>query len=210
MLDSEDFLIKILHYWQNVSQGLVSADTGGAIGRSSGPGPLNSIKQKICNAVPNGRVTGVSDGVGAVGASVGGGEIVMNYDTGQVSAFGFGGFQGGRNGVASATAYTGLAWGLNGDNSNYSGGFTGFSAGTNVGIFGDRSSGGLTGGFGGMVPRRGPGTVTVVGASASVSLVGRFTYGLNATNYTHPAQLGRFWAFTPVDWVYYFERSVCR
>jgi hypothetical protein len=91
----------------------------------------NSTNQKICNSIPNGRVIGVSGGAGALGATVAGGEIVLNYDTGQISAFGFGGFQGGWNGVLSATAYTGLAWGLNGNNSNYSGGFSGFSFGTN-------------------------------------------------------------------------------
>ena len=124
--------------------------------------------------------------------------------------FFFGGLQGGWNGVLSATAYSGFAWGLNGDNSNYSGGFSGFSAGTNVGVFGNSSSGGLTGGPGGVVPSSGPGTVTVVGASASASLVGKFTFGLNATNYTNPIQLGKFWAFTPSDWANYFARRGCR
>ncbi len=153
---------------------------------------------------------GVSGGAGGLGATVAGGELVLNYDTGQVSAFGFGGLQGGWNGVLSATAYTGLAWGLYSDNSNYKGGFSGFSAGTNLGIFSDRSSGGLTGGTGGMVPSRGPGTVTVVGATASASLIGRFSFGVNATNYSNPIQLGKFWAFTLADWANYFARSVCR
>jgi hypothetical protein len=47
---------------------------------------------------------GVNGGVGAMGGTIGGGEVVLNYDSGQVSAFGFGGLQGGWNGVLSATA----------------------------------------------------------------------------------------------------------
>jgi len=110
----------------------------------------------------------------------------------------------------SATAYTGYAWGLNGDNSNYSGGFSGFSAGTNAGVFGDRSSGGVTSGPGGLVPSSGPGTVTIVGVNVSASLLGKFSFGLNATNYSKPLQLGSFWAFTTADWSNYLARRVCQ
>jgi len=63
-----------------------------------------------------------------VGSPGVGGELVVNYDSGQVSAFAFGGFQVGWNGGVSGSAYTGFVWGLNGSNSNYSGGFTGVAA----------------------------------------------------------------------------------
>jgi RHS repeat-associated protein len=52
---------------------------------------LTAIKKKICDTIPSGRTVGVSGALGAVGSVVGGGEIVINYNSGQVSAFGFGG-----------------------------------------------------------------------------------------------------------------------
>ena len=88
-----------------------------------GVAPNKSLTQKICSALPTGRTFGVSGGLGGVGSVGGGGEIVINYQSGQVSAFGFGGVQVGWNGGASGSAYTGFVYGLNGSNSNYSGGF---------------------------------------------------------------------------------------
>lgn len=75
---------------------------------------------------------GVSGGVGGVGSVVGGGELVINYDSGQVSAFGFGGGQVGWNGGLSASVYGGFVWGLNSSNSNYSKGFTGVNGGAGL------------------------------------------------------------------------------
>jgi hypothetical protein len=67
----------------------------------------------------------------------------------------------------------------------------------------------MTENIGGICFGSGPDTVTVVGVSASASLFGKFTFGLNATNYTNPLQLGKFWAFTPSDWSNYFARRGC-
>lgn len=79
----------------------------------------NSLKSQVCSAIPSGRVAGVSGSVGAVGSFLGGGEVVMNYNTGQMTAFAYGGAQVGWNGVVGASAYTGFVYGLNGSNSNY-------------------------------------------------------------------------------------------
>jgi hypothetical protein len=126
-----------------------------------GVAPSN-LKQKICSALPTGRTVGVSGGLGGVGSVGGGGEVVINYQSGQVSAFDFGGVQVGWNGGASGSAYTGFVYGLNSSNSNYSGGFTGVNGGAGFGGFAARSSGGLTGGAGGLLPTSG---VTAAGVS---------------------------------------------
>ena len=133
--------------------------------------PNNSLirlKQKICSAILSGRTFGVSGGLGGVGSVGGGGEVVINYNSGQVSALGFGGVQVGWNGGASGSAYTGFVYGLNDSNSNYSGGFTGVNGSAGYEGFVARSSGGLTGGASGLLPTRG---VTVVGGSFGVGLL---------------------------------------
>jgi hypothetical protein len=62
-----------------------------------------------------------------------------------------------------------------------------------------------------MIPSNGNGTVTVVGATALVSLVGKASGSLNATSYTkNPLQLGKFWAFTLSDWSNYVARKGCQ
>ena len=71
---------------------------------------------------------GASGGLGGVGSVGVGGEVVLNYNSGQVSAFGFGGVQADWNGGASGWVYTGFVYGLNNSNSNYSGGLTGMMA----------------------------------------------------------------------------------
>ena len=166
-------------------------------------------KNTICSAFPSGRTTGVSGALGAVGSGEAGGEVVVNYDSGQVSAFGFGGLQGGWNGVASGSLYSGFVWGLNSSNSNYSGGFTGVVAGGTVGGFAASSSGGLTSGPAGLAPSSG---VKVVGGSVGASLVGPFSGGVNATNYSDPVQLGKYWGFGPneLDWLLYAARQACK
>lgn len=172
---------------------------------------IRLLQQKICGTIPSGRVVGVSGGAGGLGATVGGGELVLNYNSGQISAFGFGGFQAGWNGVLSASAYTGVAWGLNSSNSNYAGGFTGFNVGTPAGGgFVATSSGGVTNGVGGLSPSTGSGSVTVAGGSIGLALLGKFQGGLSGTNYTQPLQLGKFWAFSIADWGNYIARRVCQ
>ena len=167
------------------------------------------IKRTICGLVPSGRVMGVSGGVGGTGGAEGGLELVLNYDSGQISGFAFGGVQGGWNGVFSGMLYSGFVYGLNGSNSNYSGGFTGFNGGAGLGVFGASSSGGLTGNLQGLVPN---GTVKAGGVSVGASLVGAFSGGVTATQYTNPLQLGKNWAFalSPVDELIYDMRQVCK
>jgi hypothetical protein len=131
---------------------------------------------------------------------------VLNYNSGQVSAFAFGGFQLGWNGGISGSGYSGFIYGLNNSNSNYSGGFTGFNVGAGPGIFGASSSGGLTGGISGLVPN---GNVTVGGFSLGGGLLTGISGGVTATNYTDPVQLGRFWAFTPLDDMLFGARQAC-
>jgi hypothetical protein len=188
-------------------------DVGPAIenGNVIFPETITSPASLVCGIIPSGRVIGASIGVGGVGAATGGGELVLNYDTGQVSGFGFAGFQMGWNGVLSASGYTGVAYGLSNDNSNYKGGFSGASFGIPIGgIFRSVSSGGLTQGTAGLTPSRGSGTVSVTGVSVGAALVGKWSGGANATNYTPALQLGKFWAFTPLDMAYYFARQACK
>jgi hypothetical protein len=123
-------------------------------------------------------------------------ELILNYDTGQISAFAFGGAQVGWNGAATGTLYQGNVYGLNGTNSNYSGPFTGGNvSGKVAGVFGAKS-----------------GPVYAVGGSASVSLLsGPFSFGANRTVYSSPLQLGRFWAFQDQDYYMFLGRQIaCR
>jgi RHS repeat-associated protein len=182
---------------------------GSGTGGSGGAGTANpGLKQKICSAIPSGRTTGASGGVGGVGSPGGGGEVVVNYNSGQVSAFGFGGLQVGWNGGLSGSVYSGFVWGLNNSNSNYSGGFTGVNGGAGLGGFAASSSAGLTGGPSGLIPN--PRGVTASGASLGGGLLGGFSGGATATNYTNPVQLGKFWAFSPLDWALYLARKGCQ
>lgn len=125
----------------------------------------------------------------------------MNYNSGQVSAYAFGGVQVGWNGGISGSVYSGFVWGLNNSNSNYSGGFTGVNGAAGLGGFAASSSGGLTGGPSGLIPN--PRGVTTAGVSFGAGVLGGFSGGVTATNYTNPAQLGKFWAF-------YLARQVCQ
>ena len=161
-----------------------------------------------CEAVPSGRTLGASGGIGGVGSVGSGAELVVNYDTGQVSAFAFGGLQVGWNGGVSGSVYAGFIYGLNGSNSNYSGGFTGVNGAAGAGGFAASSSGGLTGGTRGLVPN---GAVRVGGVSYGTGLLGGFSGGVTVTNYTTPAQVGKYWGFglNPVDWLLVAARQAC-
>ena len=120
---------------------------------------------------------GASGTLGLIGEPTGGVELVLKYDSGQISAFAFGGAQIGWNGGASGTLYQSNVYNLNNSNSNYAGGFKGVNG-----------SGPIIGGFAAHAPG-----VTAVGASVGVSLLGGpFTFGVNRTEYTKPLQLGRF------------------
>jgi hypothetical protein len=148
--------------------------------------------------------------------SVGGGfEEVVNYNSGQVSGFYFGGGQLGWNGGASGSLYSGYVYGLNDSNSNYAGGFTGVNGGAGPGGFVASSSGGLTGlannGLSGLaVNPSAPNAVTVGGLSFGAGLLGGFSGGITATNYSSPIQMGKFWAFDALDWALYAQRQICK
>jgi hypothetical protein len=132
----------------------------------------------------------------------------MNYNSGQVSVFAFGGLQVGWNGALSGSVYTGFVNGLDSSNSNYAGGFTGFNAGAGAGGFVAASSGGLAGGPEGWIPN--PRAVTAGGVSLGAGVLGGFTFGGTVTNYTNPMQLERFSTFGPFDALLYVARQACR
>jgi hypothetical protein len=168
--------------------------------------PKNGIKAKVCSAIPSGRTQGVSGGIGGIGSVGGGAEVVVNYNSGQTSAFAFGGLQLGWNGGVSGSVYTGFVYGLNSSNSNYSGGFTGVNGGAGLGGFVASSSGGMTHGVSGLSPT---GEVKAVGVGLGAALLGGFSGGVSATNYANPLQLGKFAAFTPADFLLYAARQLC-
>lgn len=166
---------------------------------------IGRIKDTLCTAMPTGRTMGVSGGVGGVGAAIAGAEVVMNYNSGQISGFTYGGVQVGWNGVASASLYEGYVYGLNDSNSNYSGGFTGLTAAAGPGAFAAAGSGGMTSGGAGMIPT---GPVKAFGASIGAGLVGGFSGGVSITNYSEPTQMGKLWGFAPKDRFWYTARQV--
>ncbi|MBW8882585.1 MAG: hypothetical protein JF615_14525 [Asticcacaulis sp.] len=176
---------------------------------------LGGAGEAACAALPSGRTQGVSAGLGGLGGGEAGGEEVLNYRTGATSGFGFAGAFFGWNGGASVTASTGFAWGLNDDNSNYAGGFSGASlSGPAIGGFVARSSNSFQAGTGikGFVPAPigTKGAVTVVGLSVGANLTGGAGGGVHFTNYTRPVQLGRFgpgWTFS--DYIMYGLNQFC-
>ena len=102
--------------------GTGSGPGGGGSG-AHGESTVQKVKKAVCSALPEGRTVGVSGGIGGIGGQTGSLELVVNYNTGQVSGFVSGGFQAGWNGVAQASASTGFIYGdLMADNSGYKGG----------------------------------------------------------------------------------------
>lgn len=146
---------------------------------------------------------------GGVGGLEGGGEIVFNYNSGQVSAFGFTGGHVGWNGGASATVFSGMVYGLNNSNSNYSGGFAAVGGGVGLGGFLAVSSGGsrglMSGGPGALAPN---GQVGVVGLTLGASLAGGFSAGASATDYSNPRQLGKLTGFGTLDVLFFAARQL--
>jgi RHS repeat-associated protein len=171
---------------------------------------LTATKNKVCSALPQGRTVGVSGGIGGVGGQTGSLELVINYNSGQISGFASFGLQVGWNGGAQGSAFTGFLYGqLNSNNSGYAGGFSTISG--SVGPFGgfhSSSSGGWTQGAQGLVPN---GNVTATGASIGASLIPPFTATGSATIYSRPLSLGKYWALgNPVDGGLFLARQVCK
>ena len=184
---------------------------GGTSWRDEGGGG-KSLRDKICSALPSGRTFGVSGTFGGAFPSGYGGELVLNCNSGQVSAFGFGTLGAGWNGGLQGSVYTGFVGGLSRNNSSYSGGFTGINGSlvspsfVGAGVFGAASSGGLAGPLTGRSPLP-TGDVTVAGLELSFSPPG-FTGAVTTSTYSHPVQLGKLWAFTPIDGLMYEARKV--
>src|SRR5882724_9459702 len=103
-----------------------------------------NFKEEVCRYIPSGRTVGLSGGVGIVGGQTGGVEQLINYNTGEVSGFGYGGLQAGLNGGLNGSVNAAFVWNLGDSNSNYSGPFTNGQAYVGpVGIYTGLSSGGF-------------------------------------------------------------------
>jgi hypothetical protein len=160
---------------------------------------LDKLKNAYCSTVPTGRSVSASGALGGIGAVSGGGDMVLNYNSGQTSLFATGGMSLGWNGGASVTASSGLVYGLDGTNNGFSGPFKGgsFSAPTPIPFV---SAGGSVVHSGG---------VTVVSAGASAALVGRYGFGISATNTSKPLNIGNFSGFSLGDFIGYLARRPC-
>jgi hypothetical protein len=167
------------------------------------PSFLQVLKNKVCSALPQGRTFGVSGGIGGIGGQTGTLELVMNYDSGQVSGFASGGFQFGWNGGAQGSVFTGYISGpLGGDNGGYQGGFTTASLSVPVPAPGLSAVG--------SVSKSGNGVKSVTGGVGG-SLLGRYGLTVSKTDYTKPLQLGKYWAFSnPNDLLFFIAHQVCK
>jgi RHS repeat-associated protein len=154
-----------------------SGSGGGSSGNSFVSKLLSTIKSNYCKAIPSGSVTGVNGSTGGIGGVPGSLEVVVNYNSGQVSVFASGGVSVGWQGGAQGSAFTGYVYGLKNDNSNYSGGFTTISGGAGLGGFISHSSGGPNA----PTPS---GNVWAFGPSIGGSIITGFTGSVSATNYT--------------------------
>lgn len=195
--------------------------TGGGGGKSTGV--VQKVKRAYCSALPEGRTEGVAGTLGIIGGATGSVERLVNYNTGEVSGFVSGGFQGGYNGGASVSIETGFVYNLGNSNSAYSGGFTTASASyatpvpfTSVGVFTSASSGGFSSTPASAI-NFSPGGAKVVGISTSAALFGRYGFGVSATNYSQPIALGNMLtnpASSPLaeilDVALYVSRQVCQ
>lgn len=104
---------------------------GSHAGRGGSQPSKNTVKQTICSAIPQGRVTSVNGSIGGVGGEQGSVQQVVNYNNGEVSNFATGGVQAGWNGGASASASMGYVYKKgNFTNSDFSGPFSNLSVGS--------------------------------------------------------------------------------
>jgi hypothetical protein len=120
---------------------------------------------------------GVSAGLGIAA----GGDVVFNFNTGQISLFGFVNYQAAGGISAGATAQGGFIWGLGNNNQSYAGPFTTISAGAGL-IAGTLagSSQGYTNPFDLNAP---------ITATAGAQTPGaNFSYGV--ASYTNPLNVG--------------------
>jgi RHS repeat-associated protein len=143
-----------------------------------------TIKKTICSLIPNGRTTGVSGSLGGLFGPTGTGEMVRNWDTGEVSFFGSAGVSGGLVG-AGANVFGGPVWGLSSGNSNYKSGSTTVSgSGTYVGGSVSFNSPGTHDVNGSLNPKNFSGPVSLT-VSLGVSNL-PYSGGVSVTNYSNP------------------------
>ena len=90
---------------------------GSGITGPTDPGPTEGknkskqkAKSKLCQMLPVGRTVGVSGSLGLIGGQTGSLQMVVDYDTGEISGFATGGLQVGWNGGASASVSAGLIY----------------------------------------------------------------------------------------------------
>jgi hypothetical protein len=159
------------------------------------PGYTSQLKTLACEQIPQGRVVsagGTAGGVGSVGYSA---SLVLNYNTGQESAFLTGSLGGGWNAGASSNLSAGLIYGNLGDsNAGFSGPF-------------QTISGGSSEGPGGYVSWSND--VTVIGGSVSASAIPTPTGSYSRSTTTKPLQLGNGIS-DPLDGALYLARQVCK
>ncbi|MBZ5509463.1 MAG: hypothetical protein LAO78_28765 [Acidobacteriia bacterium] len=147
----------------------------------------------------------------------GGGEIVFNYNTGEVSAFAFGGSQWGWNGGVSGSISTAFIHNLGDKNSNYSGPFTGLSfsvptpiPGVGAGATAAATSEGASGPL-----KIDPKGAYSQGISIGGALAGKYGGGFSVTRYSKPFALGNFLynplapGVSPIDYAMYLLRRPC-
>lgn len=164
-------------------------------------GPINNFdaKKVYCNMIPSGRSESLSLAFGGIGFVSGSVDEVHNYNSGQTSLFATGGGGLGWNGGVSATATTGLVYGLDKTNNGFSGPFKGgqFYVSTPVPFV---SAGGSVVHGGG---------VTVASGGVGASPVGRVSFGGTSTKTTKPLNVGKFTGFRFVDYLGYLARRPC-
>ena len=104
---------------------------GGELNNGRGGAASPGLKQKICSAIPQGRVTSLNGTVGLIGGQQGSIQQVVNYNNGEVSNFFTGGVQVGWNGGLAASVSSGFIYKSGGQfaNSDFSGSFSNFSGG---------------------------------------------------------------------------------
>ncbi|MBV8978311.1 MAG: LysM peptidoglycan-binding domain-containing protein [Alphaproteobacteria bacterium] len=167
----------------SMQSNVVSSDQGG-----SGSSWITDAKNAVCSAVPDGVAVGGNTSWGGFTSGVFGVEAVLNFNSGQVSLFGYTGVEGGWNGGAQVQGYAAGVWGLKDDNSNNAGTFTTGSVGLNddFGAFVSESGAPLN------PIAIGPNPVTVVGVNASAQLAdlpGVPVVQAGQVGYTQPLQV---------------------
>jgi len=110
----------------------------------------------------------------------------------------------------SGSVYTGFAYGLYNNNSNYSGGFTSISgSGGPISVTVSRSSNGVGEPIG-VAPLGTSGAVTTVTVGGGEGVNTQATGFGSVTNYSNPLQTGQFTGFGLDDYLAYGARQLCK